>query len=203
MILNVKTSMFYPKRRKIQTYSEELGFTECPSDVTKPQCIVCYKTLSSEGMKPAKLKQNLMTQYREVTGKFQTFLKQKEYLKQKKAFTKSLVSIEKLMNASYFVALRVARAKNVHTIVEYWILPTAIDIKCEAVLDGEYAAKLTESPLSNNTISRIDDISNDIKAHFAERLKQTFFQSNWMNVWTLPAKHNFWSMCDIVEVEKW
>jgi len=107
------------KRRKIRTYSEELGFAECPSDVTKPQCIVCYKTLSSEGMKPAKLKQNLMTQYREVTGKFQTFLKQKEYLKQKKAFTKSLVSIEKLMNASYFVALRVARAKNVHTIVEY------------------------------------------------------------------------------------
>ena len=34
------------KRQKVQTYNEEcikLGFIDCPSDITKPQCIVCYK----------------------------------------------------------------------------------------------------------------------------------------------------------------
>ena len=84
-------------------------------------------------------------------------------------------SNEKLMKASYLVALRVARAKKPHTIAENLILPAAIDM-CEAVLDGKCVTKLREIPLSNNTVSRrIDEISNDIKAQFLERLKQTFF----------------------------
>ena len=195
------------KRQKVRTYDEEyikLGFIECPSDFNKPQCVVCYKTLSNECMKPAKLKGHLITQHPVLTGKPQTFFerKKKEYLKQKKVFTKSLVSNEKFMKASYLVALRVARSKKAHTIAENLILPAAVDM-CEAVLDGECAKKLKQISLSNNTISRrIDEISNDIKAQLLDRLKQTS-QSNWMKVQTLPAKHNCWSMYDIVEVEKW
>ena len=101
--------------------------------------------------------------------------KKKEYLKQKKAFSKSLVSNEKLMKVSYLVALRVAQAKKPHTIVENLILPAAIDM-CKAVLNGKCSTKLKEIPLSNNTVSRrIDAISNDIKAQLLERLKQTYF----------------------------
>ena len=101
------------KRQKVRTYDEEyikLGFIECPSDFNKPPRVVCYKTLSNECMKPAKLKWHLMTQHPELTGKPQTFFerKKKEYLKQKKVFTKSLISNEKFMKASYLVALRVA-----------------------------------------------------------------------------------------------
>ena len=78
------------------------------------------------------------------------------------------------MKASYLVALRVARAKKPYTIAENLILPAATDM-CEAVLDGKRAAKLKEIPLSNSTVSRrIDEISNDIKAQFLERLKQTY-----------------------------
>ena len=47
---------------------------------------------------------------------------------------------------------------------------------CEAVLDSECTKKLKQIPLSNNTISkRIDEISNDVKAHLFARLKQTYF----------------------------
>ena len=79
-----------------------------------------------------------MTQHPELTEKPPSFFerKKKEYLKQKKAFSKSLVSNEKLIKASYLVALRVARAEKPHTIAETLILPTAIDM-CEAVLDGK------------------------------------------------------------------
>ena len=78
------------------------------------------------------------------------------------------------MKASYLVTLRVARAKNAHTISENLFLPAVINM-CKTVLDGECTKKLQEIPLSNNTISnKIDEISNHIKAQLLERLKQTY-----------------------------
>ena len=51
-----------------------------------------------------------------------------------------ITSNHKLLQASYLVALRVARAKKVHNIAEELVLPCAIDI-CAAVLDKKCAAK--------------------------------------------------------------
>ena len=162
MIQNVKRSMSYLKKRKKKkkqrTYNEEyikLGFIECPSDETKPQCLACNKILSNKSMKPANLKRHLRTQHPDLIGNPQAFFerKKKDYLKQKKDFSKTLVSNEKLMKASYLVALRVARAMKPHTIAKDLILPAAIDM-CETVLDRECTAKLKEILLSNNTISR-------------------------------------------------
>ena len=89
-----------------------------------------------------------MTQHPELAEKPQSFFKRKkkECLKQKKAFSKSLVSNEKLMKASYLVALRVARAKKPHAIAENLILPAATDM-CKAVLDGKCTTKLKEIPV--------------------------------------------------------
>ena len=50
-----------------------------------------------------------------------------------------------MIKASYLVALRLARAKKVHTIAENLILPAPIYI-CKTVLDGECAKKLQEIP---------------------------------------------------------
>ena len=89
--------------------------------------------------------------------------------------TKSFHTNEKLLKASYLVALRVVRAKKPHTIAENLILPAVIDM-CEIVLDGKCAAKLKDIPLSNNTISRrINKISTDIKTQLIERLHCTYF----------------------------
>jgi len=52
---------------------------------------------------------------------------------------------------------------------------------CEAVLDGECAAKPMEIDSSNNMISRIDEISNYIKAQLLERPKNLFCNpTGWM-----------------------
>ena len=84
MIRNVKRSMSYLKKRKqkkLRTYNEEyikLGFIECPSDATKPQCLACNKILSNESMKPANLKRHLRTQHPDLIGKPQAFFERRK-----------------------------------------------------------------------------------------------------------------------------
>ena len=86
-----------------------------------------------------------------------------------------MIPNEKLVKASYLVALRVARAKKAHTVAEELILPSAVDM-CDTVLGKESAAKLKSIPLSDNTIARrIEDMSDDIKAQLIDRLKQGYF----------------------------
>ena len=74
--------MFYLKKRKDKKHEHTmrsiLSYIACTSDVTNPQCVVCYKTLPNECMKPAKLKRHLMTQHPELTGKPQTFFERKK-----------------------------------------------------------------------------------------------------------------------------
>ena len=62
-------------------------------------------------MKPANLKQHLIYHHPESSGKPKMFFEKQEYLKQKKAFKKTLVPNEKLMKASYLVALKVTQAR--------------------------------------------------------------------------------------------
>ena len=69
------------KKEKLQTYNNEyikLGFVECSTDVNQPQCLVCYKIFSNEGIRSAKLKQHLTTYHPELTGKLQTFSKKRK-----------------------------------------------------------------------------------------------------------------------------
>ena len=44
------------KKQRVRTYDEyiKLGFTQCPSDVTKPRCLLGFKALSNDAMKPSK-----------------------------------------------------------------------------------------------------------------------------------------------------
>ena len=102
------------------------------------------------------------------------FLKKKQkrkYFKQKEGFTKSLLSNEKLLKASYLVALRAAQTKSSYTIAKNLILLAAVDM-CEVVWDSQFK----KIQLSNNTISeRIDDIPHDIRLQLLERLNKTDF----------------------------
>ena len=43
-----------------------------------PQCLVCYKIFSNEGIKSAKLKRDLTTYHPELTEKLQTFSKNRK-----------------------------------------------------------------------------------------------------------------------------
>ena len=101
------------------------GFIESVSSANRPQCLLCHKLWSNKALKPAKLQQHLITLHPEFAKKPKDFFERKRdaYLKQTTTFTKSITSNQKLLKASFLVALRMARAKKAHTIAEELVLP--------------------------------------------------------------------------------
>ena len=73
--------------------------------------------------------------------------------------------------ASYLVALRIAKAKKPHTIADELLLPSTKDI-VRVMLRVEYVDKLNTISLSNNTVSRrIGDMSADIMEQVIQEMK--------------------------------
>ena len=81
--------------------------------------------------------------------------------------SKNMTAIE----ASYLVALRIAKAKKPHTIAEELLLPATKDI-VRVMLGAEYVNKLNTTSLSNITVSRrIDDMSANIMEQIIQEMK--------------------------------
>ena len=75
------------------------------------------------------------------------------------------------IEASYLLALRIAKTKKPHTIAEELLLPATKDI-VRVMLGAEYFNKLNAISLSNNTVSRrIDDMSADIMEQVIQEMK--------------------------------
>ncbi len=76
------------------------------------------------------------------------------------------------MKASYLVSAHVARSKKAFTIAEEFILPSAMDMWRELLLQR----KIQSIPLSDDTVSiRIVDMSDDIERQFVERIKASSY----------------------------
>ena len=69
---NEKT-LTHPSKHKNRKYCDEyisFGFICKGSEgEQKPQCVLCYETLSNESMKPAKLRRHLETKHKEHINK--------------------------------------------------------------------------------------------------------------------------------------
>ena len=77
------------------------------------------------------------------------------------------------IEASYRVALRIAKLKKAHTIAEDLVKPCALEMT-EIMCGKEVKSKLAQIPLSNNTISRrIDCMSEDIREQVCEKLRMS------------------------------
>ena len=87
------------------------------------------------------------------------------------------ISSKSALEASYIVALRIAKAKKPHTIGEELILPCAKDI-VRLILGNDAERKLNDISLSDNTVQRrIYDLSEDIKTQVIEQIKES--PSGW------------------------
>lgn len=166
------------KIRKYNSDYLEIGFTFTGSEhQPKPQCVVCYESLSNECMKPAKLRRHLETKHPEHKSKSLDFFKTKlgELKRSRKNITNhSGANVnENATLASYEVSQLVAKCGKSHTIAEELILPSAI-ILCKRML-GDAAAKLVATvPLSNNTVQRrITDMANNIEDTLLVRLSMS------------------------------
>ena len=118
--------------------------------------------MSAESMKPSKMKRLFDGKHHNFAGKDVQYFKNKadgvtldfggRYQQQ------NMAAIE----ASYLVALKIAKAKKPHTIAEELLQPATKDI-VRVMLETEYVNTFNTISLSNNTVSRrIDNMSADI-----------------------------------------
>ena len=124
-------------------------------------------------MKPAKLQRHLQTKHPELKDKSIDFFKTKAVSVKSRRLdssglfqNKNLASIE----ASYTVALRIARARKPNTIAENLIFPCTKDI-VRLLIGPEAVNKLSPLSLSNNTVKRrITDMSQDVLCQIIQLL---------------------------------
>ncbi|XP_067127064.1 SCAN domain-containing protein 3-like [Centruroides vittatus] len=145
----------------------------------KPQCVVCSQVLSNESMKPSKLVQHLETKHPAHKNKPLEFFKRKLHtLRNQQTSIYNLSHTDKsVLEASYLVALRVAKMSKPHTIAKNLILPAAVDMI--TVLIGVEEAKILKNiPLSDDTISgQIDDMAADVHNQIIQQVSSSEFFS--------------------------
>ncbi|XP_067129148.1 zinc finger BED domain-containing protein 5-like [Centruroides vittatus] len=116
------------------------GFTSLDG---KLQCVVCAQVLSDESMKPSKLVRHLETKHPAHKNNLEFFERKLHTSRnQQTSICKLSHTDERVLEASYLVALRVAKMSKPHTIAENLILPAAIDMV--SVLIGVEEAKKIE-----------------------------------------------------------
>nr|KAF6360181.1 hypothetical protein mMyoMyo1_011133 [Myotis myotis] len=166
------------KNVKKRKYSEDFlqyGFTSIiTAGIEKPQCVICCEVLSAESMKLNKLKHHFDSKHPIFADKDTNYFRSKaDGLKKARLDTggkyhkQNVAAIE----ASYMVALRIARAMKPHPIAEDLLLPVAKDI-VRVMIGDEFVTKLSAISFPNNTVRRrIDDMSADILDQVIQEIK--------------------------------
>ncbi|CAM1298524.1 Uncharacterised protein r2_g811 [Pycnogonum litorale] len=167
------------KRKYIDSYIEHGFISMIVNGEEKPQCVLCNKVLGNDSMRPTKLKQHLEKVHPQHKDKDRSFFERHgKALKAMKldktgSFRKGN---DQAVEASYSVALEIAKQKKPHTIGENLIKPCALKM-AEIVLGKECANKLATISLSNNTVQRrITDMAHDIKAQVVNEIKSSAFE---------------------------
>ncbi len=169
-------------KKRVRPYDEkymEYGFTFITvNNEQRPQCVICMTVLSSHSMKPALLRRHLVGNHPELKDKDKEFFERKHETSKKLRLDKPGGSLsifkkdnEAGMQASYIISQKIAKAKKPHTIAENLILPCMAEV-VELMCGKEAAKKISNIPLSNDTISRrINDLSKNIEEQVITELK--------------------------------
>jgi len=163
------------KKRQYQDEYIQYGFTSIvKNDRELPQCVICFKVLSADAMKPSLLKRHLSGCHSHLVNKDIDYFKRKEKGVKTIRLDRSgqlNQQVEAGLRASFLVALKIAKEKKPHNIGENLILPCCKDIVRNMIGD-EAANKLNSLPLSNNTIQRrIGEMADDIKEQVVKEIR--------------------------------
>ena len=163
---------------KKRNYSNEyikFGFTQIHvGGFERPQCVICFKTLSADSMKPSLLKRHLNGCHPELKDKDVLYFQRKENgVKQVRLDTTGTYKQQTIsaIETSYVISLKIAQQKKPHTIGESLILP-CIKETVRLMLGEDNASKLAPLSLSNITVNRrIIDMSEDVKLQIVAEMK--------------------------------
>ena len=164
------------KRKYSETYLK-YGFTTLVSNgIEKPQCVLCNVILSVESMKPSKLIRHLKTKHSEHAEKDLEFFRRRETsLKRQRLDPTGNYQQQStaVVEASYVVALEVAKQKKSHTIAETLIKPCMLKA-VKLVLGEASEIMMRQIPLSNDTIKRrIFDMSQNVNEQVLNEIKES------------------------------
>ncbi|KAF2345259.1 Zinc finger BED-type [Trinorchestia longiramus] len=167
---------------KKRTYSDAFlryGFVNLPSGgEDRPQCVICHKVLTNESLKPSKLSTHLQKCHPNVQNKDQAYFQRQAVALKNIQFRSSGIQAQKLqaaVEASYFVAYKVAEQQKCHTIAENLIRPCTYEMVSK-VCGEDQAKKLSVISLSNNTIHRrMDDMASDILSQVITEIKESSY----------------------------
>ena len=157
------------------------GFTFClKQGIEYPQCVICYKVLGNDSMKPCKLQNHLAKIHPSFQKKNAEFFKSKlQALKVLKLDNSGRIhqAQSKIVEASYKVSYIIAQKRKPHTLGEEVIMPCAKEIV--RLLIGEEAVKKVDNiSLSNSTVKRrITDLSLNIKENVVAEVKRSTYFS--------------------------
>ena len=146
-----------PKKRSYKKAFLNFGFTSVIENyIEKLQCVICFKVLTQESMKPSKLKQYFKSCHGELVEKSVDYFRRKaEHLKNCRLDSGGMWPRQNkaLLEASYHIAFRIAQSKKPHTIGEELIKPCLIEATT-LVLGKKNNNKLEEILLSNDTVKK-------------------------------------------------
>lgn len=165
-----------------RTYSEaflQYGFVNMPdSSGDRPQCVLCYKVLINESLKPGKLKKHLVKCHPGNASQSVTYFQQKANNLKAVKFGKTGLASQQLLaavEASYEVAYKIAKTQKPHTIADELILPCSV-MMVGKLCGEDQAKKLNAISLSNSTIRRRTD---DLAADILEQLTSEVLSSSY------------------------
>ena len=140
--------------------------------------MICNKVQSNDSLKPRKLKQHLHNVHQQHKDKSRGFFERHATVLKKMRLDSSGTYHETNKNeieASYHVALEIAKQKKPHTIGENLIQPCSLKI-VELMLGKEEKKKIAAVSLSNRTIQiRIEDMAADVKDQVVQEIKSAAF----------------------------
>lgn len=157
-----------------------------------PQCVICHVVLSNDAMRPGRLERHLTTNHSTMKDKPTSFfVAKKDGLKRMKLDSTGSFRMEneKAVEASYKIALLIAKDKKPHTIGESLIKPCILTA-CSTILNEESCSKVAKIALSDDTVKRrIDDMALDLKYQVVQKLKSSPFFSLQCDETTDISKH--------------
>ena len=137
------------------------GFIELPENPQRSFCLVCLQSFHNDALKPSKLKKSHTgRRHSGHVGKpMGFFIKKKEnYFKERKVLAPSKEESCNLMKdglqASYNIALSIAKKTKPHTIGEELIMPAVTEVLKNVLHHTKHKQITSAILLSNNTVQR-------------------------------------------------